>query len=255
MPFPTGFGDAEAAPLMCAGIVGYRALRVSGIGPGECSGFTASAASAHIAIQIAKYWGARSSFSRSAEHRRLARELGAAWTGTAQEEPPAKLTSAIIFAPVGSLYLDALRVWIGEGRCVRPASHMSPIPEWNMTDTSITNEDARSVANATRRDGEELLTVAGRDPDPDDASRTFPLAAANEVLRTLKAGRINGAAVARGLAVAYLDPFEIRSCYAIIISLFLTCAPVAQLDRASDYESAGRVFESPRARFSFRLPL
>ncbi len=89
---PGGFGDAEAAPLLCAGIIGFRALRISGISPGAVLGLYGFGASAHIAIQIARYWGCEVYvFSRSEEHRALARELGAAWTGSAQDEPPRKL--------------------------------------------------------------------------------------------------------------------------------------------------------------------
>ncbi len=192
---PPGFGDAEAAPLLCAGIIGYRALRVSGIGPGGVLGLYGFGASAHIAIQIAKYWSCEVyAFSRSDEHRRLARDLGASWTGTAQEEPPRKLDAAVIFAPAGALVPGALRALDRGGTVALAGISMTPIPELEY-DRYLYHEKAlRSVANATRRDGEELMLLAAEIPIR-TTLRLFPLAEANEVLRTLKEGRINGAAV------------------------------------------------------------
>ena len=192
---PPGFGNAEAAPLLCAGIIGYRALRVSGIGPGGVLGLYGFGASAHIAIQIAKYWGCEVyAFSRSDEHRRLAGELGASWTGTAQQEPPRKLDAAVIFAPAGALVPEALRALDRGGTVVLAGISMTPIPELEY-DRYLYHEKAlRSVANATRRDGEELTQLAAEIPIR-TTLRLFPLAEANEVLQTLKEGLINGAAV------------------------------------------------------------
>jgi len=192
---PPGFGDAEAAPLLCAGIIGYRALRVSGIGPGGVLGLYGFGASAHIAIQIAKYWGCEVyAFSRSDEHRRLAGELGASWTGTAQQEPPRKLDGAVIFAPAGILVPEALRALDRGGTVALAGISMSLIPELEY-DRYLYHEKAlRSVANATRRDGEELMLLAAAIPIRTTV-RTFPLTEANAVLKTLKEGRINGAAV------------------------------------------------------------
>jgi propanol-preferring alcohol dehydrogenase len=192
---PDRFGDAEAAPLLCAGIVGYRALVLSGIEPGGTLGLYGFGASAHIGLQIAKHRGARVFvFTRSEEHRALARELGADWTGTAQDEPPARLTNAIIFAPVGALYLDALRVLDRGGTVVSAGIHMSPVPELDYDRYLYHERRMLSVANATRKDGEELLAVAAEIPVMTTVS-TFPLEAANEVLRRLRSGQINGAAV------------------------------------------------------------
>ncbi|MCJ7487555.1 MAG: zinc-dependent alcohol dehydrogenase family protein [Candidatus Aminicenantes bacterium] len=192
---PARFTDEEAAPLMCAGIVGYRALELSGIQPGGTLGLYGFGGSAHIAIQIAKYRGAQVFvFTRSAEHRELAKTLGADWAGTAKDEPPAKLTNAIIFAPVGSLYLDALRVLDRGGTVASAGIHMSPIPEMDYGKYLYHERKMLSVANATRKDGEELLRIAADIPIRTTV-QTFSLEKANDVLRLLKAGEVNGAAV------------------------------------------------------------
>src|SRR4030042_3493286 len=110
-PIPRGFSEIEAAPLFCAGVIGFRALRLAEIEKGRCLGLFGFGASAHIVIQIAKHWGCQVFvFTRSEEHRKLAKELGADWTGRAEDSPPARLNSAVIFAPAGKLVLDALRV-------------------------------------------------------------------------------------------------------------------------------------------------
>ena len=194
---PERFADEEAAPLMCAGIVGYRALKLSGIQPGGTLGLYGFGGSAHIAIQIARHWGSRVFvFTRSEEHRQLASRLGADWVGTAKEEPPSKLTNAIIFAPVGSLFLDALRVLDRGGTVASAGIHMSPIPEMDYGKYLYHERKMLSVANATRKDGEELLRIAAEIPVRTTV-QTFPLDAANDVLRLLKAGKVNGAAVLR----------------------------------------------------------
>ncbi len=192
---PSGFENAEAAPLLCAGIIGYRALRVSGIEPGGRLGLYGFGASAHIAIQIARHWGCEVyAFSRSEEHRSLARRLGAAWTGAAQDEPPKKLDAAVIFAPAGCLVPDALRVLDRGGTVALAGISMTPIPEMDYGPCLYQEKALRSVANATRKDGEELLRLAAEIPIRTTV-RTFPLAEANAVLRSLSEGRITGAAV------------------------------------------------------------
>jgi propanol-preferring alcohol dehydrogenase len=192
---PDAFGDAEAAPLMCAGIIGYRSLRLSGIAPGGTLGLYGFGASAHIAAQIARHWGCRVFvFTRSEAHRALALELGAEWAGSAKDKAPAKLDSAVIFAPVGALYLDALRALDRGGTAASAGIRMSPIPEIDYDGLLYQERKMVSVANATRQDGEEMLKVAAEVPVRTTV-RTFPLEEANEVLRELKAGRINGAAV------------------------------------------------------------
>ncbi len=192
---PDRFTDEEAAPLMCAGIIGYRALAMSGFVRGGVVGLYGFGASAHIALQIARHRGARVFvFTRGEEHRMLALELGAEWAGAAKDEPPAKLTNAVIFAPVGALYLDALRVLDRGGTVASAGIHMTPVPEVDYDRLLYHERRMVSVANATRADGEELLRAAGEIPIRTTV-RTFPLEAANDVLRLLKAGKINGAAV------------------------------------------------------------
>jgi len=192
---PERFSDEEAAPLMCAGIVGYRALEQSCIQYGGTLGLYGFGGSAHIAIQIAKHRGARVFvFTRSAEHRELAKTLGADWAGTVKDDPPAKLTNAIIFAPVGSLYLDALRVMDRGGTVASAGIHMSPIPAMDYGKYLYHERKMLSVANATRKDGEELLRIAAEIPVRTTV-QTFPLEKANDALRLLKAGKVNGAAV------------------------------------------------------------
>ena len=194
---PRVFGDEEAAPLMCAGIVGYRSLKLSGIKPGGTLGLYGFGASAHVAIQVARHWGCRVFvFTRSEEHRRLAKKLGASWTGLAQEDPRTKLDSAIIFAPAGNLYLDALRVVDRGGTVVSAGIHMSPIPEMDYTRYLYHERVMTSVANATRADGEELLKVAAEIPIRTTV-QVFALEEANEALRRLRTGKVTGAAVLR----------------------------------------------------------
>jgi propanol-preferring alcohol dehydrogenase len=192
---PDGFSDEKAAPLLCAGIVGYRALVLSEIGRGGVLGLYGFGGSAHIAIQVAKHRGAKVFvFTRSAKHQQLARELGADWVGTAKDEPPAKLTSAILFAPVGGLYIDALRVMDRGGTVVSAGIHMSPIPELDYDRYLYHERKMISVANATRQDGEDLLKLAAKIPIRTTV-QTYPLEAANEALRDLRAGQLSAAAV------------------------------------------------------------
>ncbi|MBS1226248.1 MAG: zinc-binding alcohol dehydrogenase family protein [Candidatus Aminicenantes bacterium] len=192
---PVRLSDEEAAPLMCAGIIGYRALAMSGFVGGGVLGLYGFGASAHIALQIARHRGARVFvFTRSEEHRKLALELGAEWAGAAKDEPPAKLTNAVIFAPIGALYLDALRALDRGGTVASAGIHMSPIPELDYDRLLYHERRMVSVANATRADGEELLKVAAEVPVRTTV-QAFPLEAANDVLKLLKAGKIIGAAV------------------------------------------------------------
>ncbi|MGD1009051.1 MAG: zinc-dependent alcohol dehydrogenase family protein [Candidatus Aminicenantales bacterium] len=192
---PRVFGDAEAAPLMCAGIVGYRSLKLSGIKAGGRLGLYGFGASAHVAIQIARHWGCRVYvFTRSEEHKRLAKKLGASWTGLAKDDPPAKLDSAIIFAPAGSFFLDALRALERGGTAVSAGIYMSPIPQMDYGRYLYHERKMLSVANATREDGEELLKVAAEIPIRTTV-QVFPLEHANEALRLLRVGKVTGAAV------------------------------------------------------------
>ena len=193
-PIPVGFSDEQAAPLLCAGVIGYRALRLCEIKAGGRLGLYGFGASAHTTIQVARHWGCEVyAFTRSAEHQRHARELGAVWTGAAQELPPRELDAAITFAPVGTVVPYALRVLRKGGTLAINAIHMSPIPEIDY-ELLYGERTIRSVTNLTRRDAEEFLQVAARIPVRTDVE-TYPLEEANAVLQRLKRGEIRGAAV------------------------------------------------------------
>nr|MBC7246088.1 zinc-dependent alcohol dehydrogenase family protein [Chloroflexota bacterium] len=193
-PIPERFTDWEAAPLLCAGIIGYRSLRLSGIQPGQRLGLYGFGSSAHIAIQVARHWGCEIYvFSRGAEHRRLAEELGAAWTGQAQDTPPAPLDAGITFAPAGWIVPLALSYLRPGGTLAINAIYMSPIPElryeWIYGERVL-----RSVANFTRRDAEEFLHLAAEIPVHTEVE-VYPLSEANVALQRLKRGEIRGSAV------------------------------------------------------------
>jgi len=191
---PERFGDAEAAPLLCAGIIGYRALRLSDLRPRERLGLFGFGASAHLAIQVARHWGCEIwVFTRSAEHRDLAKQLGAAWVGTAEDEPPGLLDRAISFAPVGRLIPVALQRLRKGGTLALAGIHLDRIPEMSYS-LLYGERTLRSVTASTRRDAEELLALAGEIPIRTEVER-FPLASANEALRLLKSSSIRGAGV------------------------------------------------------------
>ncbi|NOY80615.1 MAG: zinc-dependent alcohol dehydrogenase family protein [Kiritimatiellaeota bacterium] len=191
---PAGFPDLEAAPLLCAGVIGYRSLRLSGVRPGERLGLYGFGASAHVCIQIARYWGCEVYvFTRSEEHRRHARELGAVWTGEARDTPPAELDAAVTFAPVGWIVPEALRVLRKGGTLAVNAVHLTPIPELPYSRIYF-EKTLRSVANCTRRDARELLDLAVRMGLRTDVE-SYPLAEANQVLERLKRSEVRGAAV------------------------------------------------------------
>ncbi len=192
-PIPGVFSDAEASPLLCAGIIGYRSLRLSEIQPGQRLGLYGFGASAHIAIQVARHWDCQVYvFTRTESHRQLARELGAAWVGDARDDPGVRLHSSITFAPAGWIVPEALRVLDKGGTLAINAIHMSPIPE--MPYHLIYHERTlRSVANSTRQDAEDLLEVAAEIPIRTEV-HAFPLEEANQALQALKASRIDGAA-------------------------------------------------------------
>jgi propanol-preferring alcohol dehydrogenase len=194
LPLPAGFPGQQAAPLLCAGIIGYRSLRLADLQPGERLGLVGFGASAHLAIQLARYWGCEVAvFTRSTAHRQHALELGAAWVGEAGDAPPHQLDRVVIFAPAGSLVprmLDKLRPG---GTLAINAIHMSPIPQ--MPYSLIYGERTlRSVANATRQDGLEFLLLAEQIPIRAQVS-LYRLEDANRALYDLKHSRINGEAV------------------------------------------------------------
>lgn len=192
---PEIFEDAEAAPLLCAGIIGYRALRLSEIDPGQRLGLIGFGASAHVAIQVAVYWGCEVYvFSRSEEHRTLAEKLGAVWTGTTKDDPPEKMDSIVNFTPAGPTVLDGMRMLDRGGTQALAGIYISPIPEMDYVKYIYQERTLRSVANATRQDGEELLKIAAEIPIQ-TTTQDFPLEEANRVLRLLKESKIDGAAV------------------------------------------------------------
>lgn len=194
-PIPPVFSDEEAAPLLCAGIIGYRALRLSGIKPGQRLGLYGFGASAHIAIQIARYWDCEvyvSSLRKA--HQDLARALGARWVGGVTERPPVQLQGAIMFAPAGELVPPALRALERGGTLALAGIHMSPIPALDYDREVFGERVLRSVTANTRQDGLDLLDVAASIPIRPHTLR-FTLEQANEALQALKAGTFQGAAV------------------------------------------------------------
>jgi alcohol dehydrogenase, propanol-preferring len=193
---PEAFSDLHVAPLLCAGIIGFRTLRLSGVEPGGKLGMYGFGAAAHVAIQVARHWKIEVyAITRDARHRQLALDLGAVWAGDSGEEPPAKLDAALIFAPAGELVIAALRTLKRGGTVALGGIHMSPIPSIDY-DLLYGERVIRSVANNTRRDGEEFLKVAAEIPIQTEVQE-FPLEQANEALNALKNDAVRGAAVLR----------------------------------------------------------
>ena len=192
-PLPETFSAAEAAPLLCAGIIGYRALRLSGIQPGGRLGLYGFGASAHLAIQVANFWNCDVYvFTRSENHRQLARELGAVWVGGAEDEIDVGLDGSVTFAPAGWIVPLALGHLRPGGTLAINAIYMSPIPEIDY-ELIYRERVVRSVTNFTRQDAEEFLKLAAEIPIETEVE-LFPLEEANEVLRRLKESEIRGAA-------------------------------------------------------------
>jgi alcohol dehydrogenase, propanol-preferring len=194
LPIPAAYPDLQAAPLLCAGLIGYRALRLAG--DAEALGLYGFGASAHIVAQVAKHQGRRVfAFTRAGdeEGQRFARDLGADWAGASEEAPADELDAAIVFAPVGALVPVALRAVRKAGVVVCAGIHMSDIPSFPY-ELLWGERVVRSVANLTRRDGEEFLALAPQVPLRTEVE-AFPLEEANEALDRLRAGRIRGAAV------------------------------------------------------------
>lgn len=193
-PIPHGFTDSEAAPLLCAGLIGFRALRMTG--NARRLGFYGFGSAAHILTQIANHQG-RSvyAFTRpgDVQTQRFAREMGAAWAGGSDEAPPEPLEAAIIFAPAGPLVPAALRVLQKGGVVVCAGIHMSDIPSFSY-DLLWEERQIRSVANLTREDGDQFLPLAAAVPVR-TTTTTYPLDKANHALADLRSGKIDGAAV------------------------------------------------------------
>ena len=191
---PDTFDAVAAAPLLCAGIIGHRALRLSGAAPGERVALFGFGASAHLTLQIARHRGCTVDvFSRSEGHRRLALSLGAAWAGQAGEAPPAMADRAILFAPAGRLIPAALRVLRPGGTLAIAVIHLDVVPEMDYA-LLFQERVVRTVTASTRRDGEEFLGEAAA-AGVRVETEAFPLSEANRVLGLLKAGRLRAAGV------------------------------------------------------------
>ncbi|MFL6650413.1 MAG: zinc-dependent alcohol dehydrogenase family protein [Sulfurifustaceae bacterium] len=193
-PIPDGYSDAEAAPLLCAGLIGYRTLRMAD--DAERIGIYGFGAAAHIVAQIARYQGRQIyAFVRPGDTRAeaFAREMGAVWSGGSNEAPPEPLDAALLFAPVGDLVPAALRAVVKGGIVVCGGIHMSAIPSFPY-ELLWGERRVVSVANLTRRDGEELLALAPKVPIKTSVT-TFALEHANDALSALRTGRLSGAAV------------------------------------------------------------
>jgi propanol-preferring alcohol dehydrogenase len=193
-PLPAAYGDAEAAPLLCAGLIGFRSLVLAG--DARRLGLYGFGAAAHIVAQVARHQGRQVfAFTSPGDHeaQQFARDLGAVWAGDSTGRPPEELDAAILYAPVGLLVPAALRAVAKGGVVVCAGIHMSDIPsfpyDWLWGERMV-----RSVANLTRRDGEEFLALAPRVPVRTEV-QPFPLARANDALGRLRGGQIRGAAV------------------------------------------------------------
>jgi propanol-preferring alcohol dehydrogenase len=192
---PPAFSDAEATPLLCAGIIGYRSLKRSAIEDGGRLGLYGFGSSAHIVIQIARHRGCEVYVStRGEKHRALARALGAVWVGDSHDTPPVKLDSAIIFAPAGDLVPLALKALRKGGTLALAGIYMTDVPAMSYEQCLFYERDVHSVTANTRRDGEELLEAAAAIPLRPQVT-LFPLAAANEGLIRLKRDQIDGTGV------------------------------------------------------------
>ena len=192
---PSVFSDIQAAPLLCAGVIGYRALRLSEIKPGGRLGMWGFGASAHITIQVARHIGCDVAvFTRNADHQNLARELGATYAGVSAADYAGKLDGAIIFAPAGGLVLDALRALDKGGTLALAGVYMTPIPEIDYNNLLYWERTVRSVANSTREDAIDLLRVAAEIPVRIETT-LFALPDLNRALTMLKHSQFAGAGV------------------------------------------------------------
>ena len=196
-PIPEPISDAEATPLLCAGIIGYRALRRAEVKPGCRLGLYGFGSSAHIAIQVARHWRCEVYvMTRDEKHRELARQLGAVWVGSASEKPPVPLDSAILFAPAGELVPPALEALDRGGTLAIAGIYLTDVPTLNYERHLFYEKNLRSVTANTRSDGEELLAIAAEIPIQPH-TEVFPLEDANEVLRRLKVDGLQGTGVLR----------------------------------------------------------
>ncbi len=194
---PESLDDEAAAPLLCAGIIGYRALRRSGISPGGRLGLVGFGSSAHIALQVARHWGARVFVvTREATHRALALSLGAEWAGDLGERPPEKLDAAVLFAPAGELVPPTLESLAPGATLACAGIHMSAVPSLDYARHLFEEKSLTSVTANTRADGRELLALAAEIPLR-PRTTSFEFSRANEALLALKRGLIAGSGVLR----------------------------------------------------------
>jgi alcohol dehydrogenase, propanol-preferring len=191
---PASLEDLETAPLLCAGVIGYRALRRAEVAPGERVALMGFGASAHLALQVLRHWGCEVVvLTRGERHRELARTLGADWVGDAAELPPETCDRAVVFAPAGELVPVALRVVRPGGTVSLAGIHMSPIPSFDYS-LLWRERSLRSVANLTRRDAEEFMALAAA-ASIRTTFRTYPLEQANDALLAIATDAVQGAAV------------------------------------------------------------
>lgn len=197
-PVPEQFSDSQAAPLLCAGVIGYRTLRLADITDGQKIGLFGFGASAHIVIQIIKHKFPNSPvfvFTKTEKHAELAKKLGAVWTGRSGDRPPEKLNKIMDFTPVGECVRDALGVLERGGRLVINAIRKeTPVPPLDYAEYLWLEKEIKSVANVTRKDAEEFLPLAARIPIAPTIEE-FPLEQANKVLNSIKHSKLRAAAV------------------------------------------------------------
>jgi alcohol dehydrogenase, propanol-preferring len=195
LPIPPSLGATAAAPLLCAGVIGYRALRLAEVRPGGRVGLYGFGGSAHVAIQVARHWGCETYvFTRAAEHAGLARSLGAAWVGRPDEPAPVALDAAVVFAPAGGLVPVALRALDRGGTLALAGIHMSAIPGLDYARDLFYERTVRSVTANTRADAEAFLGLAAEIPVR-TATEPVPFERAAEALARLARGEVRGAAV------------------------------------------------------------
>ncbi len=196
VPIPARFSDVDAAPLLCAGVVGYRSIKLSDLQKGERLGLYGFGASASLVIQVALHWGCEVyAFTRGKDHQQHARDMGASWAGETSDQPPKKLDRAIIFAPAGEIVPQAIGHLRKGGTLAINAIHMSDIP--SMPYRILWHErTVRSIANATRADAEEFLPLAAEIPIH-SVTQELPLEEANHALQMVKNSQLEGAAVLR----------------------------------------------------------
>jgi len=195
IPLPDGLEDLEIAPLLCAGVIGFRSLRVAGVQPGERVGLFGFGASAHLAVPVLRAWGCRVFVStRGASHRKLAESLGADWVGSELDRPPLPLDRAITFAPSGDVVVAALASLRKGGVVAINAIHLDRVPQFDYDSLLWGERQIRSVANVTRADARDFLLLSSQIGLRPKVT-VFPLGQANEALLALKNDAIDGAAV------------------------------------------------------------